>query len=159
MRILFWLSIGLDRRTPSEHLLTAMIEALYKRGHTVHILQKDTGGKIEGLYPKLENLGVTTTRIPMNAVAHSNLVSRYLSDLSYVRKCDEWIKQNRNYDRVFVQSSNVAGFQMQILKKRMKNVRTIFNVQDMFPENAVYSGKIKKNSCLYIFAKRKICLR
>lgn len=116
MRILFWLSIGLDRRTPSEHLLTAMIEALYKRGHTVHILQKDTGGKIEGLYPKLENLGVTTTRIPMNAVAHSNLVSRYLSDLSYVRKCDEWIKQNRNYDRVFVQSSNVAGFQMQILK-------------------------------------------
>lgn len=124
MRILFWLSIGLDRRTPSEHLLTAMIEALYKRGHTVHILQKDTGGKIEGLYPKLENLGVTTTRIPMNAVAHSNLVSRYLSDLSYVRKCDEWIKQNRNYDRVFVQSSNVAGFQMQILQKR-KNMPTI----------------------------------
>ena len=40
---------------------------------------------------------------------------------------------------------------MQILKKRMKNVRTIFNVQDMFPENAVYSGKIKKNSLPYIF--------
>ena len=87
-----------------------MIEALYKRGHTVHILQKDTGGKIEGLYPKLENLGVTTTRIPMNAVAHSNLVSRYLSDLSYVRKCDEWIKQNRNYDRVFCSHQMLQAF-------------------------------------------------
>ena len=154
MRILFWLSIGLDRRTPSEHLLTAMIEALYKRGHTVHILQKDTGGEIEGLYPKLENLGVTTTKIPMTAVAHGNLVSRYLSDLSYVKKCDEWIKQNKNYDRVFLQSSNVAGFQMWVLKKRMKTVRTVFNVQDMFPENAVYSGKIKKNSLPYIFFSR-----
>ena len=63
MNVLFWLSIGLDRRTPSEHLLTAMIEALYKRGHTVHILQKDTGGHIKELYPKLRDLGVTTTKI------------------------------------------------------------------------------------------------
>ena len=49
MRVLFWLSIGLDRRTPSEHLLTAMIEALYKRGHTVHILHKDTDAELTGL--------------------------------------------------------------------------------------------------------------
>ena len=90
----------------------------------------------------------------MTAVAHGNLVSRYLSDLSYVKKCDEWIKKNRNYDRVFLQSSNVAGFQMWVLKKRMKTVRTVFNVQDMFPENAVYSGKIKKNSLPYIFFSR-----
>lgn len=39
MRILFWLSIGLDRRTPSEHLLTAMIEA-YTREDTRFIFSK-----------------------------------------------------------------------------------------------------------------------
>lgn len=150
MKILFWLSIGLDRRTPSEHLLTAMIEALYKRGHTVHILQKDTGGEIKELYPKLKKLGVTTTKITMPTVAHENLVSRYLSDLSYIRKCGEWIKQNRDYDRVFLQSSNVAGFQMRVLQKQMRNIQTIFNVQDLFPENAAYSGKMKKSSLPYI---------
>lgn len=151
MRILFWLSIGLDRRTPSEHLLTAMIEALYKKGHTVHILQKETGGEIKELYPRLKMLGVTTTKISMPSVSHENLVSRYLSDLSYIRKCGEWIKQNRDYDRVFLQSSNVAGFQMRILQKQMRNVPTIFNVQDLFPENAAYSGKMKKRSLPYVF--------
>lgn len=151
MRILFWLSIGLDRRTPSEHLLTAMIEALYKQGHTVHILQKDTGGDIRDLYPKLRNLGVTTTKIDMSAVTHGNLVWRYFSDIRYVKKCVKWIKNNRDFARVFLQSSNVAGFQMKVLQKQMKGVRVIFNVQDLFPENAVYSGKIKNGSLPYAF--------
>lgn len=58
--------------------------SIQERTHGSHS-PKDTGGEIEGLYPKLENLGVTTTKIPMTAVAHGNLVSRYLSDLSYVK--------------------------------------------------------------------------
>lgn len=151
MEILFWLSIGLDWRTPSKHLLTAMIDALYKKGHTVHILQKDTGGKNRELYPELKALGVTTTRIPMASVSHGNLVSRYLSDVHYVRKCAKWMNANRGFDRVFLQSSNVAGFQMRVLRRQMGSIQTIFNVQDLFPENAMYIGKIKKNSPLYTF--------
>ncbi len=151
MRILFWLSIGLDRRTPSEHLLTAMIDALYKRGHTVHILQKDTGGEIRKLYPALEELGVTTTKIEMKAVSHSNLVSRYLSDLQYIRKCEQWMRHNNTFDRIFLQSSNVAGFQMRMLQREMKNIPVIFNIQDLFPENAVYSKKMGKRSIQYAF--------
>lgn len=151
MKILFWLSIGLDCRTPSEHLLTAMIQALYKKGHTVHILQKDTGGEFRNLYPKLDALGVTTTKIVMPVVAHGNLVSRYLSDIRYVMKCAEWIKNNRCFHRVFLQSSNVAGFQMKILQKYMNNTPVILNIQDLFPENAVYSGKISRKGIPYIF--------
>ena len=150
MNILFWLSIGLDRRTPSEHLLTAMIEALYKRGHTVHILQKDTGGQIKELYPKLQDLGVTTTKIEMSPVAHNNLVNRYVSDVEYVQKAKRWLKINgHTFDRVFLQSSNVAGFQMRALKSYVPQVPIIFNIQDLFPENAVYSGKLKKSGAPY----------
>lgn len=152
MKILFWLSIGLDRRTPSEHLLTAMIEALYKRGHTVHILQKDTGGHIKELYPKLRDLGVTTTKIEMSPVEHGNLVNRYVSDVGYVQKAKSWLKVNGHmFDRVFLQSSNVAGFQVRVLKSCMPQVPIIFNIQDIFPENAVYSGKLKKNGVPYYF--------
>ena len=151
MKILFWLSIGLDHRTPSEHLLTAIIDALYKKGHTVHILQKDTGGGVRELYPKLQELGVTTTKIEMNAVEHSNLVSRYLADIRYVEKCSNWMKKHTSFDRVFLQSSNVAGFQMKVLQKRMSNTPVIFNIQDLFPENAVYSGKITPGSIPYKF--------
>lgn len=152
MNVLFWLSIGLDRRTPSEHLLTAMIEALYKRGHTVHILQKDTGGHIKELYPKLRDLGVTTTKIEMSPVEHGNLVNRYVSDIGYVQKAKSWLKVNGHmFDRVFLQSSNVAGFQVRVLKSCMPQVPIIFNIQDIFPENAVYSGKLKKNGVPYYF--------
>lgn len=63
VKILVWLSIGLDRRTPSEHLLTAIVKALTDKGHTVHILQKDTGGSLPEIPHKIAVLGVTTTRI------------------------------------------------------------------------------------------------
>lgn len=149
MKVLFWLSIGLDRRTPSEHLLTSMIDALYKRGHTVHILQKDTGGELKELYPKLKELGVTTTKICVDYAAQNNLVSRYLFDIKYVSKCSNWIKKNAGFDRVFLQSSNVAGLQMRVLNKYMKSTPVVFNVQDLFPENAVYSKKISSHSLVY----------
>ena len=151
MKVLFWLSIGLDRRTPSEHLLTSIIEALYKRGHTVHILQKDTGGESKELYPKLRELGVTTTKIGVDYASQNNLVSRYFLDIKYVSKCSKWIKNNDDFDRIFLQSSNVAGFQMRVLNKYMKSTPVVFNVQDLFPENAVYSKKISSHSLVYYF--------
>ena len=159
MKVLFWLSIGLDRRTPSEHLLTSMIDALYKRGHTVHILQKDTGGELKELYPKLKELGVTTTKICVDYAAQNNLVSRYLFDIKYVSKCSNWIKKNTGFDRVFLQSSNVAGLQMRVLNKYMKSTPVVFNVQDLFPENAVYSKKISSHSLVYYsFSHIQNCL-
>ena len=87
MKILFWLCIGLDRRTPSEHLLTAMVKALYKKGHTVHILQKDTCSGNSQLSPVLEEMGVSTTCIVSEQPAKNNLVARYWADVKYVNDC------------------------------------------------------------------------
>ena len=42
MKVLMWMGGNFDRRTPSEHLLVAIVQALYADGHTVHIIQKDT---------------------------------------------------------------------------------------------------------------------
>lgn len=149
MQILFWLSIGLDRRTPSEHLLTAIVEALYKEGHTVHILQKNTGGDKGEMPPPMAELGVTTTRIESKPAKSSNLIARYLADIQYIRKCKAWLKKNRQYDRIFMQSSNVAGLQVRTLKKTQKNIPITFNVQDIFPENALYTGTFSAKSPAY----------
>jgi len=149
MKILFWMGGSFDRRTPSEHLLTAMIEALYRRGHTVHVLQKDTGGDKPALPEALTHLGVTTTRIPFAPPKKSNLIARYGADVLYVRKCEAWLRKNRGFDRVFLQSSNVAGFQTAALKKCLPGVPVTFNVQDIFPENAVYIGSFSRKSPAY----------
>ena len=149
MQILFWLSLGLDRREPSEHILNAVIEELCMRGHTVHILQKNTGGNKRALSQKLVDLGVTTTRIKCNPVKKNNLIARYFADILYARKCRKWIKENRGFDRVFMQSSNIAGLQVFILQNALQDAQITFNVQDIFPENAAYSQTILAKGLAY----------
>lgn len=149
MQVLFWLSIGLDRRTPSEHLLTDMVEALYRQGHTVHVLQKNTNGPKEALPQRMLELGVETTRIDCKPTQKDNLAARLLADVKYVLRCVKWLKAYRTFDRIFMQSSNVAGIQTRILRHTQKGIPAIFNVQDIFPENAVYSGKMKANGFVY----------
>lgn len=148
MKILMWLSIGLDRRTPSEHLLTAIVEALYEKGHTVHILQKSSGGDKPSLPDNMARLGVTTTCVSQIQAGKSNFVGRYLADLQYVMKCRKYLK-TLEFDRVFMQSSNVAGVQTATLRQLHRNIPLTFNVQDIFPENAVYSRTMKKDSMPY----------
>ena len=149
MQVLFWLSIGLDRRTPSEHLLTDMVEALYQQGHTVHVLQKNTNGPKDALPQRMLELGVETTRIDCTPPQKDNLAARFLADVKYVLQCVKWLKAHRNFDRIFMQSSNVAGIQTRILRHAQKGIPVIFNVQDIFPENAVYSGKMKADGFVY----------
>lgn len=149
MKILFWLSIGMDRRTPSEHLLTDMVEALYERGHTVHVLQKNTNGPLGSLPKRMVELGVETTRVECSTSQKGNLAGRFMVDVLYVFKCLKWLKKHREFDRIFMQSSNVAGVQTRFLRHVQRAVPVIFNVQDIFPENAMYSGKMKKNGIVY----------
>lgn len=149
MKILLWMGGSFDRRTPSEHLLVAIIEALYEQGHVVHILQKETGGPKPKLPARLVELGVTTTAIKIVPPKKSSFIARYLSDVLYVKKCKKWLRRNSSFDRVFLQSSNVAGFQTDVLQKHLKNIPAVFNVQDIFPENAVYTHKLSRDGVAY----------
>lgn len=151
MEILFWMSTSFDRHTTSEHLLVKIIEALCKDNNSVHILQKNTGGSLPPIPEKLQKYGVTTTSIPILPAKKSSLVTRYLSEIKYVRKCREVI--DVHYDAVFIQSTNVAGFVVKELRKKLPYALITYNVQDVFPYNAVYSGKIKKDSLVFrVFA-------
>lgn len=149
MKVLFWMSGSFDRKTPSEHLLTAMVEALYEQGHTVHIIQKDANGPLPKLPVPLEALGVTTQCVPCNLPKKSNLIARYLADIKYVTTCKKYIRKQDGYDAVFMQSTNVAGFVMHMLKRRLPGVPVTYNVQDIFPDNAGFSGSLKKGSLPY----------
>lgn len=138
-----WMSGGFDRRTTSEHLLVAIVQALYENGHTVHIVQKDTLGSLPHLPKELLKLGVTTDCIPCKLAAKSNFIGRYLVELRYVWKCRKYLKQNKDADAVFNQSSTVAGFMAFAVKHIMPKARLSYNVQDIFPENALYIGSVK----------------
>lgn len=135
-----WMGGNFDRRTPSEHLLIAIVESLYADGHTVHIIQKDTGGELPKLPASLQKLGVTTDCIPTKLASKGNFVARYLVELKYVWQSRKFIKQHSDCKAVFNQSSNVAGFMAYTIKHLLPNAKLTYNVQDIFPENAAATG-------------------
>lgn len=153
MKVLFWMFIGFDKHETSEHLLTAVIEQLCIAGHSVHILQKNTGGDLPSIPDCLSNYPITTDAIPVQSVNKGNFVARYLAELKYISKCKKYI--TKGYDAVFVQSTTVGGYAVAALRKKLPHAIITFNVQDIFPYNAVYSGKIKEGGMLFRFLASK----
>lgn len=147
MKVLFWLFIGLDRQETSTHLIVSVVEQLCKSGHEVHILQKNTGGEHPSIPDCLSNYPVTTTTIPFEKASKGNLIARYYKELVYISKCKKHLKPE--YDAVFIQSNTVAGFAVKALSKNLPNARITFNVQDIFPYNLMYCGRIKQNGLLF----------
>lgn len=159
MRVLMWMGGSFDRRTPSEHLLVAIVQALYADGHTVHIIQKDTGGPLPKLPKELAELGVTTDCVPCRLADKGNFIARYLVELKYVWKCKKLIEKYRDYDAAFNQSSNVAGFMAFAVKHIMPKARLTYNVQDIFPENAAYIGKVSGIAYKVLSAEQRYAYR
>lgn len=147
MKVLFWMFIGFDQRATSEHLLTAVIEQLCEAGHSVHIIQKNTGGTLSPIPEKLKGYSVTTDVVSFQAADKSNFIARYLTEMKYVNTCKKYITSD--YDAVFIQSTAVAGFAVRAIRKKLPNAIVTFNVQDIFPYNAVFSGSVKKNSLVF----------
>ena len=139
--------IGFDQHATSEHLLSAVIEQLCKAGHSVHIIQKYTGGSLPAIPEKLSNYDVTTDVIQNKQANKSNFIARYIAELKYINSCKKCI--TADFDAVFIQSTNVAKFAVKAIRKKLPKARITFNVQDIFPYNAVYSGMIKNNSLVY----------
>lgn len=143
MKVLMWMDGSFDRRTPSEHLLVAIVQALYANGHTVHIIQQNTGGSLDVLPKELVDLGVTTDCVPCQMAAKGNLTGRYLAGLGYIWRCRKAIWKHRDCEAVFSQSSNAAGVMAFMVKRLLPKARLTYNVQDIFPENAAYIGSAK----------------
>lgn len=151
MKILFWIFSGFDRHTTSEHLLTAILQQLCSGGHTVHILQKQTGGPLPGIPQQLSAYPVTTDRIPFSMPAKGNFAGRYIVEWDYVHNCRKFLKPE--YDAVFIQSNNVLGFAVRAVRRVLPDAEITVNVQDIFPYNAAFSGKIRQNGlAFHIFA-------
>lgn len=147
MKVLFWTFIGFGQHATSEHLLSAVIERLCEAGHSVHIIQKDTGGSLQGIPLKLKSFRVTTDLVPYQAADKGNFTARYLNELKYIKACRKYITSD--YDAVFIQSTNLAGFAARAVRKKLPKAVITFNVQDIFPYNLVYSGNLKKKSPVF----------
>ena len=133
--------------TTSRHLLIAILEALCIGDNTITVLKKSVGNGTDDIPVELKNKNIEIISVPVVSSKKGNFASRFINDVRYVTNCKKCIKSD--FDAVFVQSSNVAGFVFKHLRKRFPNAVKTYNAQDIFPENAVFSGNIKKNGLVY----------
>ena len=147
MKVLFWLNIGLDRHSTSGHLLMAIIEKTRKMGNSVSVICKDTQGEDRSQLNKLGEMGVSVSSLPFIQPQKSNFAKRYFAELEYIRKSGELISENT--DAVFIQSNIAAGFSVKKARKKCPKARITYNVQDVYPQDVMYAGKIGQNNPVY----------
>ena len=150
MNMLFVLSLGFDRPGPSVHLLTDLMEALAKRGHTITVLQQNTGGPGEELPPVLRNTGRVRARtIPMAAAAKDNFAARYLARRRYARLAGR--RMEGKFDLVYIHSCQNLNDFVRLARRRCPGAKVVVNVQDIFPQNAAAIGLMGPGNPLYRF--------
>lgn len=150
MNVIFWMSNGFDTPFTSEHLLGAVINSLAQEGHNVHVIQTNQGGKNAELPDYLQFPNITTSSVPYSAPQKSNFIKRYISEIRWHLGCKQELKKLRGYDALFLQSTTVAGFAIGLARRILGPKCLItFNVQDIFPYNAVFSGNVRRNGFVF----------
>ena len=147
LKVTIWSSYSFEKPYAEYHIMEDRIKALLAAGHEVILVQKSFQGgpKLPDSLKKEDRL--YTVDIPFNQPKKQSLLKRYLFELLYYLRSRRKIKKQT--EAVFIQSSFAAWFPIFLLKIRSYKVRIIYNVQDAFPYNAVYSGRMNKNSLVF----------
>jgi|LGOV01.1.fsa_nt_gb colanic acid biosynthesis glycosyl transferase WcaI len=149
IKVLFVMSIGFDAPGPSIHLVKTMIEETLKEGFDVHIIEKHTTGQNSDIPSTLSQYkNITYDIVPIKQVKKNHFFRRYLTDIKYTFSSFKYYKKHKDVDVVFVQSCNIAFFPILLLKLFLKKP-IVYNVQDIWPINALQVGILNEKSIVY----------
>lgn len=151
MKILIYMTGGFDTHGPSNHLYKALIEDCLKSGIEVKLVESvssNTLPQIPESFNHYENFSYQTVKL--NVVPKNKFIKRYLNLVKYAFRSRKVLKENKDYDVVFVQSCASAPFQVGFAKKITKKP-VIYNIQDMFPGSSIATGVMKRKWMQKIF--------
>lgn len=149
MKILFVLNSGFDIPGPSNHLLESIIEKHLLQGDKVHIIEKYSSGQNPAMPIYLSKFNNLTYDIcNVKNIKKMNFIRRYFEDFKYSISCLKYFKNKRNVDAIFLQSCNTSFFHILFLKLLI-NKPVIYNVQDIFPNNARMIGMLNEKNISY----------
>ncbi|MBP5592253.1 glycosyltransferase family 4 protein [bacterium] len=149
MKVLLLTNSNFSSHLTSEHLLEAVLKQTALPGNEVHVVQMLKKDGLLTLPSSVEGLNVTTEAVYTKPQNKTNLLTRYLNAVRNYFHCRKALKTHSDSEAVFVQSTNVAGFAVWLVRKYIKNATITYNVQDILPYNLAYSGKLKKNSLVF----------
>lgn len=149
MKVLFLLNTGFDTPGPSNHLLESIIHYLLEDGCRVHIIEKNSGGIDANIPQSISNhKNLSFDAVTFNVPKKNRLIKRYLLDVKYAVTSSKYYKQHRDADVIFVQSANTSIFPVMLSKYLLKKP-IVYNVQDIWPLNALQISLLKRKSLAY----------
>ena len=149
MKILFEMTSSFSNPSTSGHLMEAIIVRLAEQGHDVHVLQMLKPDDDLILPDTLKEYNIKTDGVRVKPQKKNNYVARYLYALKHCYLYKRILIEQNDADAIFIQSTNAAGLTVWMARRYLKKAVVTFNVQDIFPYNLMYSGKLKRNSILF----------
>lgn len=150
MNICLWSGSSFESSYASYHLMEEIILAMLDSGHTVYLIQmKRSDGALPDRLKMNEHLHVIN--IPWINLEKTNFIKRYIRQIEYYRESAKKLKEIPNLKAVFVQSNNVAIIPIRAAKKL--GVPVLYNVQDIFPIDALAVGMMNKRHPAFIVSR------
>lgn len=150
MNICLWSSSSFEEWYSSYHLILRIIQEMLDAGHEVWLIQKQIGdGKMPEELRYESKLHVIN--VPQNKVKKGNFVFRYINGYFFYIKSRKRIKHINGLDVIFLQSNNNAITPTSFANKL--GIPIVYNVQDIFPIDAMVIGKLSKNHPAFILSR------
>ncbi len=150
MNICLWSGASFEEWYSSYHLMHRLIREMINAGHNVSLVQvqKNDGRLPDDLKdePRLKVYNVI-----QKPAAKSNFVFRYIKGYQYYSESGKKVKSLSDIDVIFLQSNNNAYIPVKIANKL--HIPVVYNVQDIFPIDAMVIGKLSKVNPAFIVAR------
>ncbi len=143
MKIVIWANVSFEKPYASYHLIKEIITASLKSCYEVYLVQPKTGtGEVPEEFSEYNNLHIIN--IPWKSVEKTNFIKRYLTAIKYYYTSFSEIKKTDGINSIFLQSTNTAVFP--VLMAKSAKLPIVYNVQDIFPFDALAVGMLSKKS-------------
>lgn len=157
MNIQFVLYMGFDQHGPSVHLLTDIIEQCLLAGHNVNMIVRNRGGADPDIPVKLQGYENLRCEVIHDSKLQKNaLIKRYFEDTRYAVRAWRIYRKHHDIDVVFLQSCTTPLLPIILLKHTLK-CSVLFNVQNIFPIDALVLNKLSthglKGAAFRVFRK------
>lgn len=150
MRICVWSGSSFEEWYSSFHLMLELIKIMLTAGHEVFLVQVQ---RADGKMPEdLQGQGnLHVINIPQSTTEKGNFAKRYVKGFQYYRESGKKVRAIQGLNVIFLQSNNNAIVPVNIAKKI--GVPVLYNVQDVFPMDAMVIGKLPKKHPAFIVCR------
>ena len=150
MNICLWSGASFEEWYSSYHLMHRLIREMINAGHNVSLVQVQ---KSDGRLPDdlKDEPRLKVYNVIQKPAAKSNFVFRYIKGFQYYSESGKVVKSLSDIDVIFLQSNNNAYIPVKIANKL--HIPVVYNVQDIFPIDAMVIGKLSKSNPAFIVAR------